>query len=102
VKEAHITYEQQIKYMQRRGNDFNVCLKNKEFVGYMRVIDNDIAIAVLPEFRNQGIGLFMINELMKMKPESYAKIKIDNKASIKLFESAGFKLKYLHYEKVNK
>jgi ribosomal protein S18 acetylase RimI-like enzyme len=99
IEQEKITPEQQIKYMQKRGNDFKICLVNGEPAGYMRVIDQDISIAVSPEYRKKGIGLFMINELMKEEPNAFAKIKTSNTASIKLFEKAGFKLKYLHYEK---
>ncbi len=41
----------------------------------------------------------MINELMKLRPNSYAKVKLDNNASVKLFESCGFKKKYFLMER---
>ena len=41
----------------------------------------------------------MINELMKKHPEAIAKVKLDNEASIGLFEKAGFKKKYYLLEK---
>ena len=46
-----------------------------------------------------GVGKFMINEIMKIFPKSYAKVKIENEASLKLFESCGFEKKYYVLEK---
>ena len=36
----------------------------------------------------------MVNKCMKIWPTAFAKVKIDNKASIKLFESCGFTKKF--------
>ena len=63
-------------------------------VGYIRHMDGDIGVCTSPEYWGQGIGTFMIKELMKLHPECYAKIKLDNEASIRAFEKAGFKKKY--------
>ena len=52
-----------------------------------------------PDFQKRGIGKFMINELMARHPQSVAKVKIENEASLRLFESAGFKKKYYILEK---
>jgi len=41
----------------------------------------------------------MIDEIMKINPFAYAKVKLDNEASIKLFERCGFKKKYYLLEK---
>ena len=41
----------------------------------------------------------MINSLITLHPDAFAKVKIDNEASVKLFESCGFKKKYYILEK---
>lgn len=41
----------------------------------------------------------MINELIKFHPDAFEKVKLDNEASIRLFESCGFKKKYYLLEK---
>ena len=43
----------------------------------------------------------MVEEIMKSHPSAIAKIKIGNAASIKLFESCGFKKKYYLLEREN-
>ena len=40
-----------------------------------------------------------LNEIMKIYPDAFAKIKIENEASLRLFESCGFKKKYYILEK---
>ena len=41
----------------------------------------------------------MINKLMKRHPSAFAKVKIENEASMNLFEACGFKKKYYILEK---
>ena len=41
----------------------------------------------------------MINTIMDYYPDSEAKVKIDNEASLKLFEKCGFKKKYFILKK---
>ena len=43
---------------------------------------------------NKGIGKFMINQIMNEEPTAFAKVKMDNEASIKLFEACGFTKKF--------
>ena len=68
-------------------------------VGFMGEIEGDIRVAVSPEHFSKGIGKYMIDELMKLHPESFAKIKVDNVQSKKLFEKCGFVEKYVVMER---
>jgi ribosomal protein S18 acetylase RimI-like enzyme len=99
IENSPISMEQQFNYMKKYSKNHRVALLDGVPVGYFGVINNDIRICVHPDFQNMGIGKFMIDECIKIWPESYAKIKKDNIKSIKLFESAGFKLKYFIFEK---
>lgn len=91
VEIVNITSEQQINYMNKYGNGYFICLNEKdEPIGFIGEVNDDIRIAVIAEYQKKGVGKFMVHEFMKLKPNSYAKMKLDNIASKKLFESCGF------------
>ena len=94
-----ITEEQQNEYMKKYNDIFYVCIEGDLPVGYIRHLDGDIGVCTHPDYWGRGIGSFMIDELMKLHPNSYAKIKLDNEASIRAFEKVGFKKKYYILEK---
>jgi RimJ/RimL family protein N-acetyltransferase len=102
IQKANITKDQQIKYMEKHNNNYYVCLYNEEPCGFIGEIDGDIRICTHPTYHNKGIGTFMIQEFSNIKNDIYAKIKIDNIASIKAFENAGYEKKYYILEPVNK
>ena len=99
ISQEYIDSIQQAEYMLKYNNNFWICLANEQPAGYVGVIENDIRVATHPDYQSLGIGTFMINEVMKLEPEAYAKVKLDNEASIKLFERCGFKKKYYLLEK---
>ena len=99
VSQNHVTKEQQLQYMSEYNDCFYVCLINKEPAGYVGVIDKDIRVATHPDFQGKGVGKYMINQLMEIHPNAYAKVKIKNEASLKLFEKCGFKKKFYILEK---
>ena len=91
VEIVNITTEQQIEYMQKYGDGYYICLSDEnEPIGFIGEVNDDIRVAVITEFQKMGIGKFMVNEFMKLRPNSYAKMKFDNIASKRLFESCGF------------
>ena len=92
-KIAHATY------MLQYNNNFWICLDNDAPMGYVGVIDNDIRVATHPDFQGLGVGAFMINEIMKICPDAAAKVKLDNEASLRLFEKCGFKKRYYLLER---
>ena len=95
VDTDYITKDMQEKYMEDHAAEYRIALLNNLPVGYVGVIADDIRICTEPNFQGRGIGKFMITEIMKIWPNSYAKIKISNRASIKLFESCGFSKKFV-------
>tara|TARA_Y100000114_G_scaffold131959_1_gene130461 strand:+ start:3531 stop:3914 length:384 start_codon:yes stop_codon:yes gene_type:complete len=99
IQQKHITDEIHQEHMLSYGNCYYVCLVDDIPAGYVGVIDNDIRVATDPKFQGKGVGKFMINELMKKHPKSLAKVKIENAASLRLFEACGFKKKYYILEK---
>jgi len=94
IEQDEISREDHQKYMTKHGDKFYICLVNMSPAGYVGVLDNDIRVATHPDYQKKGVGLYMINELTKRHPNAVAKIKLENEASIKLFEKAGFKKKY--------
>ena len=99
IQQNEITTVDHAAFMLQYNNNYYICLDNEEFMGYVGVIDNDIRVATHPDFQGKGVGSFMIDEVMKLHPEAFAKIKLDNKASIRLFEKCGFKKKYYLLER---
>jgi L-amino acid N-acyltransferase YncA len=94
IKSEYITKEMQIKYMKVNSGNYRVALFHGKFAGYIGVIENDIRICTHPAFQGRGMAKMMINECIDIWPNAFAKIKIKNEASIKLFESCGFMKKF--------
>ena len=94
-----ITEEQQSEYMKKYNDMFYICVEGDLPVGYIRHLEGDIGVCTHPDYWGMGIGSFMIDELMKLHPNCYAKIKLDNEASIRAFEKVGFKKKYYILER---
>lgn len=94
VDTTHISEEQQINYMTRYHPCFRIALVDGIPAGYVGVIDNDIRVCTHPSFQRMGVGKFMIHECVKLWPDAFAKIKLENEQSIKLFEACGFTKKF--------
>jgi GNAT superfamily N-acetyltransferase len=106
VEKVQITKEQQILYMRENWQNYRICLIDGIPVGYVGVIEDDIRVCTHPEFQNMGVGKFMINECKRIWPNSYAKVKLGNTASERLFLSCGFKqakkdLLFTYFQKNN-
>ena len=99
IEQNPIDEIQHATYMLKYNNNFWICVDNDEPMGYIGTIDNDIRVATHPNFQGQGVGSFMVNEIMKLHPDALAKVKLDNEASLRLFEKCGFKKKYYLLER---
>lgn len=97
IQTKNITQRQQNSYMKKYSKFYRIALLNNEPVGFIGVIKDDIRICTHPDFQKLGVGKFMIKECIKIWPKAYAKIKINNTASIRLFKSMGFSKKYVIY-----
>ena len=87
-----ITEEQQIKYMISNSEHYRIALFGGKPAGYVGVIDDDIRVCTHPDFFGMGVGKFMIKSAMAIWPTAYAKVKLGNIASDKLFLSCGFEV----------
>ena len=99
IQQENITQFQHKMHMMLREECYYICVIEEEPAGYVGVIDRDIRVATHPDFQGKGVGKFMISELMKKHPDAFAKVKIDNEASMKLFKACGFKEKYYILER---
>jgi len=101
INQEPISEEEHLEFMTKHSSKFIVAFVDNDFAGYVGVIRNDIRVAVKPDFQGNGIGKLMINILKDQAPQALAKVKLDNEASIRLFESCGFKKKYYILERDN-
>ena len=100
IQQTHISQESHLTHMQIYGSCYYVCLADDTPAGYVGVIENDIRVSTHPDFQKKGVGSFMITELMQRHPTAVAKVKIENEASLRLFENCGFEKKYYIMEKI--
>tara|TARA_R110002072_G_scaffold219555_1_gene377202 strand:- start:1517 stop:1903 length:387 start_codon:yes stop_codon:yes gene_type:complete len=94
IKSVHITEEMQIKYMKNHSDFYRIAKVDGNPAGYVGVIEDDIRVCTHPDYQGKGVGKFMINECMNVWPTAFAKVKMDNEVSIKLFEACGFTKKF--------
>tara|TARA_R110001583_G_scaffold26360_1_gene94985 strand:- start:83 stop:469 length:387 start_codon:yes stop_codon:yes gene_type:complete len=95
IRQEKIKKDSHKEYMKKYGDYFYICLDENKPIGYIGLIDNDIRVATIPEYHRKGVGTFMVNELIKIcGADIVAKVKINNEASLKLFQRCGFKIKY--------
>lgn len=100
-EQVEITTEQQINYMKKYAEFYYVCEVDDIPVGFVGSIDGDIRVATDPKRKNEGHAKFMIEKIMDIFPQSFAKVKIENEASLALFKSSGFEPKYIILHKKN-
>ena len=94
IKSVHITEQMQTKYMKKYSEYYRIAKVDGKPAGYVGVIEDDIRVCTHPDYQGKGVGKFMINQIMKEEPTAFAKVKMDNEASIKLFEACGFTKKF--------
>ena len=90
IDTSKISKEDQERYMSKHSSCYRVCLIDGNPCGYVGVIEGDIRVCVHPEYWNKGVGKFMIKKCRDIWPDSFAKVKVDNEASMALFLSCGF------------
>ena len=94
IKSTPISTKDQEYYMHSNSHHYRISLIDKKPAGYVGVIEDDIRVCTHPDYQGKGVGKFMINEIMKEYPTAFAKVKIDNEISMKLFEACGFTKKF--------
>tara|TARA_Y100001963_G_scaffold158233_1_gene257152 strand:+ start:2552 stop:2947 length:396 start_codon:yes stop_codon:yes gene_type:complete len=88
------------EFMVYNANNYKICVNGDDTpVGFVGQVNGDIRVATHPDYQGMGVGRFMINEFMKNNPECSATVKVENVASLRLFESCGFEKKYFVLER---
>lgn len=102
IDTTSITEAMQQSYMSQHAGSYRICLNHDLPVGFIGDINGDIRLCVDPAWKNHGIGKFMIGEYVKSqekdKRKLFAKVKVENQASRRAFESCGFRAKFIIYE----
>ncbi len=95
IEQVHITKDMQEEYMAKHEKSYYICLLDNDPVGYIGIKENEVGLVVVPSMQGRDVGKFMLRAVKNnMYPGHFARIKEDNIASIRLFESCGYKLKY--------
>lgn len=94
IDQKEIEIEDHFNYMLYNSKFYEVCLADNVFAGFVGLVDGDLRIGVSDQFKQKGIGKFMLENFKAFKAVKEVKVKIDNEASRKLFESFGFKKRY--------
>ena len=105
LEQVQITPEQQEKYMENHKGEYYICLDENDIpVGWVGSVKDDIRICTHPNFKGNGIGKYMLNELMVRVPTAHAKVLIGNTRSENLFLACNFEEykvdeKYKYYKR---
>ena len=100
INQDDFSLEEHESFMSKNHKNYQICLMfGCVPAGFIGAIEGDIRVAVSPFFQNQGVGKFMLNTFLEDNKKIQAKVKIENEASLRLFESCGFKKKYYILEK---
>lgn len=85
-----ISKDKHRSFMEENNDSYFICLsKDGEPMGWVGVVENDVRVAVHPNYQKQGVGKFMLSFIKEEYPYATAKISRNNKASLNLFNSAG-------------
>ena len=96
------TYEEHCLWWQEKmlnDKEFEAALilNDSKPVGCIRRKNKEVSIAIMPEYQNKGLGTTAIEKFCKVGDK--VEILIGNVRSIKVFERAGFKKKFLTLER---
>lgn len=92
VSSEIIKEEDHLKWLEKHLKDILIITYNNESCGDIRFDRNEVAIKLDPKFRGKGIGKKALLKALKDKKDIIAKVVDGNVASMRLFQSCGFKV----------
>ena len=95
IKQGPISVHEHYDYMMRYASCYWVQLLDDTPVGFVGVIDGDIRYAVDRAYQGRGYGTKLLKWVHNEHPYAEGLIKAENVSSIKAFENAGFKKKFV-------
>lgn len=98
IEQAPITPAQHAAYMAVHADEYVVALYDGSPAGYAGSVDGDIRVCTHPDYQGRGLGRALVEAIIERFPNSQAKVKVENSASLKLFESCGFITTYVLLE----
>lgn len=97
---VNISEQEQEIFMQKNSHNYKVCIIDETPVGYVGLIKGrEITYCTHPDYNNQGIGSFMVQEFSKLYKNIEALVKVENVASQRVFEKLGWEKKILFEKK---
>lgn len=86
VNHTNITKEQQKEYMDKYGNQYFIFINGEKPIGFIGIVDEDLRLAVLPEYQNAGVGQYMLDFIISSEKKFKVRVRKDNIDSQKFFE----------------
>ena len=90
-----IRWSAHIRWFKQNYKYYKIICADHHQIGYVRVNkedkNGDIHIALLKEYHDKGIGTKVIRDMVKKHKNLTTQVVIDNTASQRMFEKAGFK-----------
>jgi len=101
VQQGNIPKKTHLAFMKKYGSGYKIALDAFGApIGFVGVVEGDIRIAVAPHMQGKKVGKKMLELFLIGRPGPIvAKVKVENKKSLALFESLGFKKKFYILEK---
>jgi RimJ/RimL family protein N-acetyltransferase len=108
IQQHTISKKEHYQYMTQEENNPNyfcwIILKDSIKIGYVRILDNDVGIAIENKYHGKGYGA---NALLLLEKEAkkigltklVGRVMIHNESSKKIFLNNDYKLKLHWYEK---
>lgn len=101
ITQEYIDEDTHYTFMAKHWRSYYILLADygrgldKGKLGFIGIVNDDIRFGLLPSAQGHGLGTEMLRFIKEKYPNAYGRVKVDNIASNKAFEKAG----YLKFER---